>query len=655
MDEIKKLHDLTAELKYHSERYYVLDDPVISDYEYDMKLRELVELEKRYPDEKEPDSPTVRVGGGVLSAFETGRHEVPLESLQDAFSYDEISDFDERVKKAAGAPEYVLELKIDGLSVALEYKNGIFVRGLTRGDGITGENVTENLKTIHDIPLKLAEPVDIIVRGEVYMPRAVWKKLNEKRAEAGETAFANPRNAAAGSLRQLDSSVTASRRLSIFVFNLQKSDMAFKTHSETLDWMKSLGFKVSPYYIKATTVAEIEEIIEKFGAMRDSLPFDIDGAVIKVNDLDLRKTLGSTSKTPRWALAYKYPPEVKKTLLKDILVNVGRTGVLTPIAVLEPVFLAGSTVSKATLHNRDFIRDKDIRIGDTVEVRKAGDIIPEIISSDKSARKEGSAPFEMPDRCPSCGEPVFFDEDEAAVRCENSACPAQAVANIVHFASKDAMDIAGLGAALCERFYAEGLLHNIADIYALDAAAVASMEGLGDKSAENLKNAVEESKTRSLARLIYALGIPEVGIKTAKLLSSRYKTLDDFMKADVDSLTAIDDVGPATADAVVRYFSIDKNVAIVDRLIGYGLNTVDDSENGTLFAGLTFVLTGTLPTLTRSEAEAKIEALGGKTSGSVSKKTSIVLAGEDAGKKLQDAKKLGIRIIDEQEFLKMCE
>ncbi len=656
MNEIEKLHSLTKELKRHSELYYNQDAPEISDYEYDMLMRELVSLEEKYPEEREADSPTVRVGGKALSKFESGEHEVPLESLQDAFSFEEIEDFAEKTVKARENGGYVVEMKIDGLSVALEYKNGVFVRGLTRGDGRVGEDVTENLKTIRDIPLKLNSPENVIVRGEVYMPKAVWERLNAEREEKGENLFANPRNAAAGSLRQLDSKITATRKLSIFVFNLQKSEKEFQTHSETLEWMRSLGFKISPEYKRVNSLNEVIKAIEEIGEKRPNLPFDIDGAVVKVDNLTLREELGSTTKTPRWAVAYKYPPEVKETVVKDIEINVGRTGKLTPLAVLEPVFIAGSRVSKATLHNRDFIKEKDIRIGDTVKIRKAGDIIPEIISSDKTKRKEGSVPFEMPKVCPSCGEPVFNDESESAVKCENSACPAQAVRNIIHYASKDAMDIDGLGDALCEKLFNEGIISSYSDLYEIKADSIENLEGLGEKSAQNLLNAIEKSKENCLSRLIYALGIPEVGAKTAKSFAKRFQTLDLFAKASEEELILIKDIGEATAKSVINFFSVSKNNETVSKLVLAGVNTKYlGGETGNAFEGITFVLTGTLPTLSRSEATEIIEANGGTVSGSVSKKTGIVLAGEDAGSKLKKAKELGIKVISEEEFRKMCE
>lgn len=653
MDEIKRLHELTKELKYHSEQYYVNDAPVISDYDYDMLQRELIALEEKYPNEKEPDSPTSRVGGKAITAFESGKHAVPLESLQDAFSFDEVLDFNNKVTlKAGSSPEYVAELKIDGLSVALEYENGIFVRGLTRGDGITGEDVTENLKTVRDIPLKLTSPENVIVRGEVYMPRAVWSKLNEKREATGEPLFANPRNAAAGSLRQLDSKITASRKLSIFVFNLQKSEKEFKTHSETLEWMRTLGFTVSPHYVTAKTADDVLNAINKFGEMRRELPFDIDGAVIKVNDLSLRKELGSTAKNPRWAIAFKYPPEVKETVVRAIEINVGRTGILTPLAILEPVFISGSLVSKATLHNKDFIKEKDIRIGDTVKIRKAGDIIPEIISVIKEKRPEKSTEFVMPTVCPSCGSAVFYDEKEVAVRCENASCPAQAVRNIIHFASKDAMDIDGLGSALCEKLYSEGIIKTIADIYTVEKEKIASLEGLGEKSAENLLASIEKTKENCLSRLLFALGIPEVGSKTAKVIASKFLTLEAVSNALTDELMSVNDIGPATAESIVNFFSLQKNKELIWKLTEYGLNTeYKGAVANDRLSGITFVITGTLPTMSRTEATELIESMGGKVSGSVSKKTGMVLAGEDAGSKLQKAKELGIRIIDENELL----
>ncbi len=657
MDAKKRMDELVSLINYHAKKYYTDDAPEISDYEYDMLNRELIALEEKYPEFRSPQSPSLRVGGAILKGFSEVRHEVPLDSMQDAFSFDEIRDFDRRVRQTCADAEYAVELKIDGLSVALEYIDGKFVRGATRGDGAVGEDITENLKTVKSIPLTLFEPYPhrIIVRGEVYMPRASFEALNREREVNGENMFANPRNAAAGSLRQLDSRVTAKRNLDIFVFNLQLSDAQIPaTHTESLDYMKSLGFRVSPYYNKYRSIEDVIEEIKRLGEKREGLEFDIDGAVVKVNSLTQRKILGSTVKFPRWQIAFKYPPEKKETLLEDIQINVGRTGVLTPLAILKPVAVAGSVVSKATLHNKDFIAEKDIRIGDTVVIQKAGDVIPAIDGVVLSKRKSDSVPFEMPKKCPVCGEEVAQDADSPFVRCINAECPAQLMRNIVHFVSKDAMDIEGFGVQQIERFISCGLMSSAADIYSLDFDKIRDMERFGEKSVENLKNAIEKSKSNNLDRLVYALGIREVGSKAAKLLCERFRTLDELIAADEGSLLSVGEIGEITTRNIIEFFRNPKNLELISDLRKAGLNFTYVSDRvSDIFSGMTFVLTGTLPSYTRDEASAIIERLGGKTSSSVSKKTAYVLAGEDAGSKLEKAKQLGIKIIDESQFREM--
>lgn len=648
-----EIQKLTDDLNYHSNKYYTEDAPEISDYEYDMMSRRLRELESQYPELKLPSSPSNRVGDVILEGFEEVRHEVPLMSLLDAFSFEELQDFDERVKSVFPDAKYDVELKIDGLSVSLEYENGVFVRGATRGDGLVGENVTENLKTVKSLPLKLNSPYPekLIVRGEVYMPKSSFERLNMEREISGQSLFANPRNAAAGSLRQLDSREAAKRNLDIFVFNVQLSSDGLTSHAESLDMLKKLGFRTSPYYNSYSSIEEAFDEIKRFGDMRGDLSFDIDGAVIKVDDLQQRESLGATVKYPKWAIAYKYPPEQKKTRVRDIQINVGRTGILAPLAILDPVFIAGSLVSKATLHNRDYIAEKDIRINDTVIIQKAGDIIPAVIAVDKDLRPESSVPFVMPDKCPVCGSPVFSDDGEPIIRCVNSECPAQLLKTIIHFVSKDAMDIEGLGEQQVERFVSEGIISMASDIYRLDYDRIASMDRFGKKSAENLKLAVEQSKERGLDRVIYALGIRQVGQKASKVLAAKYGTMDSFMNADSENLKNIDDIGEITSYYITEYFKVEKNRLFIEELKKAGVRMDYESENESdLFAGKTFVLTGTLPDYTRDDATALIEKNGGKVSSSVSKKTSFVLAGEDAGSKLQKARDLGITVIDENEF-----
>ena len=653
----KRMEELKKTITYHSKLYYINDAPEISDYEYDKLFYELVALEEKYPELASEDSPTKRVGGEALEKFEKVTHTVRMGSLSDVFSYEEIHDFVQKTKSALGHPAiFSVEPKIDGLSVSLVYENGRLTVGSTRGDGITGENVTENLKTVKTIPLTLSDALPLLeVRGEVYMPRKSFEALNAKREETGEALFANPRNAAAGSLRQLDSKITASRGLDIMVFNIQRVDgKDFSSHSEGLDYLESQGFHVIPFRTKAETAEEIIAKIEEIGALRDSLPFDIDGIVIKCDLLRERVEIGENTSTPKWAIAYKYPPEKKPTELLDIVIQVGRTGVLTPKAILAPVRLAGTSVSAATLHNIDFIRERDIRIGDTVYVQKAGDIIPEVVSVEMKNRKAEALPFEMPAVCPSCGEPVIKD-DEAATRCTNTNCPAQLERSITHFASRDAMDIDGMGPAAVKLLMNEGLVKNVADIYHLRAEDVKELERMGEKSAKNLIAAIEKSKSAGLDRLIYALGIRNIGEKAAKLLASTFGDIDALAKATKEALVAINDFGEITADCVIEYFSHPQTQAFIEELKACGVVTTYETQKAdNVFEGMTFVLTGTLPTLSRDEAAAIIEKHGGKASSSVSAKTAYVVAGEKAGSKLVKAQNLGVKIIDEETLLKMA-
>lgn len=649
------IEKLREELKRHSYLYYVKDDPEITDYEYDMMMKKLIEEEERLGLPIPPDSPSVRVGGSAVSSFAKVEHEVPLLSLNDVFSFDELKEFDRRVKEDCPDADYDTEIKIDGLSVSLEYKDGLFYRGATRGDGIVGEDVTENLKTIGSIPLRLSEPVTLTVRGEVYMPVKNFLSLNEKREEAGEPLFKNPRNAAAGSLRQLDPKITASRGLDILIFNLQKCDeKSFDTHLESLDWLEKLGFKVVPVRTYCKNVDEAISEIEKIGRGDYHLKFDIDGAVIKVNSLKMREKLGFTAKAPRWAAAYKYPPERKETKLYDITVQVGRTGVLTPTAELDPVFIGGTTVSRATLHNIDFINSKDIRIGDTVILQKAGEIIPEIIGPVKEKRTGSEVPYSMPEFCPVCGAKVVREEGEAAVRCSSNECPAQLQRNIEHFVSRDAMDISGLGPAIIAQMLEKKLIASTADIYSLKKEDIVPLEKLGEKSADNLLSAIEKSKERDLSNLIYALGIRQVGSGAAKSLAAHFKTLDNLLNAEVSELSEVDDIGPVTAESIRDYFSEEHNKENIKNLVSSGLNTeYSDQGVSESLSGLTFVITGTLSGYSRSAAADEIEKRGGKVSGSVSKKTSFVLAGAEPGSKLDKANALGVRVINEEEFNEM--
>ncbi len=658
MDAQKEILKLRKEIEKNSKLYYVYDAPVISDYEYDMLMNRLKALEAEHPELITPDSPTQRVGGEALSQFEPVQHQVPLESLTDVFSYDELFSFGERMDSMlSSAHDYVVEPKIDGLSMSLEYENGVFVRGATRGDGITGENVTENLRTVRSLPLRIENaPQRLIVRGEVYMSKAVFEELNAQREIKREALLANPRNAAAGSMRQLDPKVAASRKLDIICFNLQySSGKAYQTHAETLDAMKAMGFPVVPYS-HYDNIRDCVERIEWLGENRGELPYEMDGAVIKINSLAQRQELGSTAKAPRWAVAFKYPPEKKESKVLDIVVQVGRTGVLTPKVIVEPVRLAGTTVSAATLHNQDNIDRLDLRIGDTVLLQKAGEIIPEVLSVNKAKRPEGTVPFVLPSVCPECGSPVVRDEDGAALRCTSPECPAQRLRNLAHFASREAMDIEGLGISVCESLIHAGLLTSAADLYYLKAEDIAVLDRMGDKSAANLIRAIENSKQAGLARLLCAFGIRQVGQKAAKVLASYYPDLDSLMAADAESLTSIPDVGAITANYLRGWFDNPQSQHLIRRLREAGVDfTSHEEKKDSRFAGLTFVLTGSLQRFTRDEASEIIESFGGKASSSVSKKTSYVVAGENAGSKLTKAEALGLRILSEEEFVDMIQ
>lgn len=647
----KELRDL---LNYHSHKYYVEDNPEIEDFEYDRLMRELSDIEDKFPELVTPDSPTRRVGGSADGQFEPVEHAVHMESLQDAFSLDELRAFDKRVRETEPNATYVVEPKIDGLSVSLEYENGIFKRGSTRGDGTIGENVSANLRTVGSIPLRLKRELDEIeVRGEVYMPREVFLKLVEQQENNEEKPFKNPRNAAAGSLRQKDPKITAKRHLDIFVFNIQRiSGKVLTGHKQSLDYIKELGFKTIPFYTPCDNIEDAIKEVERIGEIRGTLPFDIDGAVIKVDSFEQREVLGSTSKFPKWAIAFKYPPEEKQTKVVDIEINVGRTGVLTPTAVFEPVMVAGSLISRATLHNQDFITEKDIRIGDTVTIRKAGDIIPEVLNVVEHTGS--SLPYIMPEFCPSCGARVVREEGEAALRCLNTDCPAQLLRNLIHFCSRDAMDIEGLGESNIELFVNSGLIKNPADIYHLEAEQIVPLERMAEQSANNLIAAINESKKNDLSKLVFALGIRHIGQKAAKLISERFGTMTALMNASYDDIMTIDGFGAIMAKSVSDYFNMPESIELIDKLMAAGLNMKSLKEVKDMrFAGKTFVLTGTLPTYKRNEAASIIESFGGKTASSVSKRTDFVLAGEDAGSKLQKANDLGIKVISEDEFREM--
>ena len=656
---IERMKELTSYLSYHAHKYYVMDSPEISDYEYDHLLHELELLEEKYPEHKDPASPTVRVGGKPLEGFESVTHEVLMQSLHDSFNEQDVLDFDERVRGGLGSAdyEYVVEHKIDGLSVSLEYKDGLFVRGSTRGDGAVGENVTQNLKTISSIPLRLKDAIPLLeVRGEVFMSKDTFDKLNEQREKNDEPLLANPRNAAAGSLRQLNPAIARERKLDIFVFNIQNIEgREIKTHTEGLDFLKEQGFKVIPQKKAYKDIKDAFARVMEIGEERYNLPFEIDGAVIKINDLEQREILGSTSKFPRWAEAYKFPAETKKTRLLDIIVQVGRTGVITLNAVLEPVRVAGSTVSRVTLHNLDYIREKDIKIGDNVFVRKAGDIIPEIVSVAVEDRDGTEKDFIMPEVCPECGAEVVRADGEAAYRCIGSSCPAQLSRSIIHFASRDAMDIDGLGPAIINQLIDTGLIRNAADLYYLDKEDVAKLEKMGEKSAQNLADAIEETKKRDLSRLLFAFGIRLNGQRSSKLLAKHFGSLDAVMSATVEEIAKIPDVGEKMAQNVYDFFRDEKNAELIARIKNAGVNTsyLQDEGETNLLSGKKIVVTGKFETLSRAEMTELVEKNGGKVSGSVSKNTDFVIAGEDAGSKLTKAQSLGVSIITLEEFLNM--
>ena len=653
MDHKERIEQLTKVLNEANYQYYVLDNPQMPDFEYDRLLRELELLEAEHPDFALYNSPTKRVGGEALSKFEKVEHLVPLMSLQDVFSLEELEDFLQKIIYTHSEVSFTVEPKIDGLSVALEYEDGVFVRGATRGDGVIGEDVTENLKTIRSIPMHIENaPKKLIVRGEVYMPKKSFEKLNERQEKEGKALFANPRNAAAGSLRQLDSKIAAQRGLDILVFNLQYADgVEFKTHSDTLKFLQDLKFKVVPWKVY-NTIADIHREVLRINEERESLSCDIDGAVIKVDEIALREELGATAKFPRWAAAYKYPPEIKPTVVEDIVVQVGRTGVLTPKAVVKPVRLAGTTVTNATLHNQDFISERDIRIGDTVFIRKAGEIIPEILEVDTGKRPTDAVPYFLPLCCPVCGAPTKKDDDGAFVRCTGSACPAQISRIIEHFVSRDAMDVEGFGSAIVEGLIEKDLLHSPADIYSLTLEDIKSLWQNGDVAAKKLLDAIERSKQQDLSKLIFALGIRQVGAKTGKVLAQHFKTMDCFMNAAEEDLTQIPDVGAVTAAFIAEWFSQEESKQMIEKLRSAGVNfECNMSVSDARFAGMTFVLTGALTKFTRDEASEKIECFGGKVSGSVSKKTTYVVVGENAGSKERKARELEIPILSEDEFL----
>lgn len=649
-----RAEELRKELNHHIYRYYVENENDISDFEYDMLMRELVNIENDYPELLAPDSPTHRVGGQADGQFQKVAHTVKMESLQDAFDRYEVEDFNRRVTDVVKNVAYVVEPKIDGLSVSLEYVNGVFTRGSTRGDGNVGEDITANLRTVKSIPLRLKTDLPFIeVRGEVYMPRDVFCKIAEEQEISGEKVFKNPRNAAAGSLRQKDPKVTAKRNLDIFVFNIQQIEgKELNSHYESLQYIKELGFKTVPFFNRFDSIEDVFAEIDRIGSIRYTLPFDIDGAVIKVDDFSQREVLGSTAKVPRWALAWKYPPEEKETTLLDVEINVGRTGVLTPTGIFSPVILAGTTVSRATLNNEDFIKEKDIRVGDTVKLRKAGDIIPEVVSV--VSHSNSSVPFEFPKKCPSCGSPVFREEGESAIRCDNPDCPAQLLRILIHFCSRDAMNIDGMGESVVISFVNAGLIETIPDIFRLDYDAIAKLEGFGKKSADNLKKSIEKAKDNDLSKLIFALGIHHIGAKNGKMLADRFKTLEALACASKEEITAIDGMGGVMADSIIDYFSLDTTKSMILQLKTLGVNTESKTElTDSRFEGLTFVVTGTLSKYGRKEIEALIESYGGKAASSVSKKTDYVLAGEAAGSKLRKANELGVTVISEEDFEKM--
>ncbi len=654
----QRIEELRKEVEYHAKRYYDDDKPEISDFEYDMLMVELRNLEKEFPEYKSKESLTQKVGGHVKEGFEKVTHEVPLQSLQDVFSIEEVEEYVKKIDEKAEENKienktYVIETKIDGLSAALEYKQGKFVRGATRGNGLVGEDVTQNLKTIKTIPLELTEKIDITVRGEVFISKTDFEKMNQEREENEEELFANARNAAAGSLRQLDSKITSTRPLDIYIFNVQKIEgKEFNSHFEELEYLSKLGFNVNPVRIPCKTIEEIEKAIQKIGDDREELSFGIDGAVVKVDDLKFREILGTTAKTPRWAIAYKYPPETKETKLKDIVCQVGRTGVITPMAILEPVKVAGSTISKTTLHNQDFIKEKELKIGDTVVIQKAGDVIPEIVKVQKEKRTGEEKDFEMPKVCPVCGAEAVREEGESAIRCTGIECPAKLYRNLVHFVSREAMNIDGLGESIIGQLLDRKLIQNIADIYTLKFEDIASLKKNGQKFAQNLVDSINKSKENDLHRLITALGIRHVGVKASKILARKYKTIDNLMKATTEELSEINDIGPIVANSIREFFIQDQTKDLIEKLkqAGVNLESLEENVEDERFEGKTFVLTGSLENYTRGEAANIIEKFGGKTSSSVSKKTDYVLAGEEAGSKLTKAQSLGVTIITEAEF-----
>jgi len=655
-----RIEELRKQTEYHAKKYYDDDAPEISDFEYDMLMLELRNLEAEFPEFESKDSLTQKVGGTTKEGFNKVEHIVPLQSLQDVFDFESVNDFDEKMQKIAEENDkelkYVVETKIDGLSVALEYVNGKFVKGATRGNGQVGEDITENLKTIKNIPKELKEPIDIIVRGEVFIGKKEFEELNEKRELEEETLFANARNAAAGSLRQLNSTITAQRPLDIYIFNVQKCDnIKFTSHYESLIYLEKLGFNVNPVKILCNNAEEVINAINKIGEDRNDLTFGIDGAVVKVDDLELREKIGQTAKVPKWAVAYKYPPEKKETILKDIICQVGRTGVITPLAILEPVVVAGSTISKTTLHNEDFIREKGLRIGDHILIQKAGDVIPEVVEVLKEKRTGKEVNFEMPKVCPVCGAEVVREEGEAATRCIGIECPARTLRNIVHFASREAMNIDGLGEAIIEQLLDKGLINNISDIYYLKLEDIASLKKDGKKFAQNLIDAINNSKQNDLDRLICGLGIRNVGNKLAKVLAKKFKSLDSLMDASIIELNSIDEVGEIIADSIYSFFNQEQTIDLINKLkqANVNMNYIKEENEDERFYGKTFVLTGSLEKFTRDEASEIIENFGGKTSSSVSKKTDYVLAGEDAGSKLKKANELGVKVITEQEFEEM--
>ncbi|MBO5348586.1 MAG: NAD-dependent DNA ligase LigA [Clostridia bacterium] len=656
----KRIEELRKTLEYHAKKYYDEDKPEISDFEYDMMMNQLKNLEKQFPELIDKESLTQKVGGTVKEGFKQIEHEVPLQSLQDVFSYEELREFDDRVRKQLKDNgqnlKYVVETKIDGLSMAIEYKQGKFVRAATRGNGLIGEDVSNNAKTIKSIPKELTEPIDVIVRGEVFIGSKEFEKLNEEREVLGQTLFANARNAAAGSLRQLDSKITATRPLDIYIFNIQKLENdTFNSHYEQLQYLDKLGFNVNPVKIYCNNIGEAIDAITKIGEEREKLSFGIDGAVIKVDNLDYREELGTTFKTPRWAIAYKYPPEQKETLLKDIICQVGRTGAITPMAILEPVKVAGSTISKTTLHNEDFIIEKDLKIGDKVIIQKAGDVIPEVVEVVKDKRTGEEKEFVMPKFCPVCGAPTIREEGEAVTRCTGIECSAKALRNIVHFASKEGMEIDGLGYSIIEQLIDKKLISKISDIYTLKLEDIASLKKNGKKFAQNLVDAIEKSKSNDLFKLITGLGIRHIGVKSAKNLAKHFKTMDNLMNASLEELSVQNDVGEITAKSIYEFFREEQSIDLINKLKEAGVNmeSLEEESSDNRFEGQTFVLTGALSKYTRDEASDIIEKLGGKISGSVSKKTAYVLAGEDAGSKLTKAQNLGVTVITEEEFEEM--